>query len=90
MHQRQAGDARRPPGRDRIGIAIEGVDGGPGIEEAAGVAASAEGCVYHDPARTGLDRFGNFVEQDRDVRRGRHARFAPVFAFDFALARWAA
>jgi hypothetical protein len=37
------------PGFDRIGIAIEGVDGGAGIEQAAGIAARAERGIDDQP-----------------------------------------
>ncbi len=57
-------------GGDRIGIAVERVDGGPGIEQAAGIAPGAECRVDDHAARLRIERGDRLVEQDRDVPKG--------------------
>ena len=68
-----------PARGDGIGIAIEGVDGRPGVEQGAGIAARPEGRVHDHVARSRGQRGDHFVEQDGDMRRG-HTFFPLVRA----------
>ena len=65
-----------PPRRDRIGVAIEGVDGGAGTEQAASVSACAEGGVHDQAAGLGVQRGDNLIEEHGDMGFAHHLRAA--------------
>jgi len=57
-----------PSGRDRIGVAIEGMDSGAGTEQAAGVSACAEGGVHDKVTLLGAQRGNNLIEEHGNMR----------------------
>ena len=77
---------------NRIGVAVERMDGRAGIEQAAGIAARAEGRVDHQRAGHHRQRGDRLVEQDRDMGgdlRGRaHGFFALASACMWRQASW--
>ena len=72
---------------DRIGVAVEGVDLRPLVEDRARIAARAEGRVDDHVARLGIERGDHLVEEDGDMRLA-HLRFA--FASASATSAWQA
>ena len=53
---------------DGIGIAVERVDGCPGIEQAPGISAGTERGIDHHRAGFRSKRADHFIQQHRDVR----------------------
>ena len=102
-HRRKAGRMERKativarhqrlPGSDGIGIAVEGVDTGTGLEQRGGVAARAKGRIDDGHARLRLERGEHFIEQHRDVgsRAGEFGRHSatPLRAAATSLAQLA-
>ena len=68
-------------GGDGIGIAVEGVNGRPGIEQLAGITTGTKGGVNHHTTGTRRKGREHFIEQNRHMRSGGgHLRPFPLRA----------